>query len=69
MLSDTFSDTPPDLKAAVRGVARFSETLDERDAQLRTLLANANKATTVLAERSNEVVEPDHQHQCPVGRN
>jgi phospholipid/cholesterol/gamma-HCH transport system substrate-binding protein len=37
-------------------VARFSETLDKRDAQLRTLLENANKATTVLGERSNEVV-------------
>ena len=56
VLSDTFANTPPDLQAAVRGVARFSETLDKRDAQLRTLLENANKATTVLAERSNEVV-------------
>jgi phospholipid/cholesterol/gamma-HCH transport system substrate-binding protein len=56
VLSDTFSNTPPDLRAAVQGVARFSETLDQRDAQLRTLLENANKATTVLSERSNEVV-------------
>jgi len=56
VLSDTFANTPPDLRAAVRGVARFSETLDKRDAQLRTLLDNANKATTVLGERSNEVV-------------
>jgi len=56
VLSDTFSNTPPDLRAAVRGVARFSETLDRRDAQLRTLLENANRATGVLAERSNEVV-------------
>jgi phospholipid/cholesterol/gamma-HCH transport system substrate-binding protein len=56
VLSETFSNTPPDLRAAVRGVARFSETLDKRDAQLRTLLENANKATTVLAERSNQVV-------------
>jgi phospholipid/cholesterol/gamma-HCH transport system substrate-binding protein len=56
VLSDTFANTPPDLRAAVRGVARFSETLDKRDAQLRTLLDNANKATTVLGERSNEMV-------------
>jgi phospholipid/cholesterol/gamma-HCH transport system substrate-binding protein len=56
VLSNTFSDTPPDLKAAVQGVARFSQTLDERDAQLRNLLSNANKATKVLAERSDEVV-------------
>ncbi len=37
-------------------MARFSDTLNERDAQLRDLLTNANKATTVLAERSDQVV-------------
>ncbi|WP_459953145.1 Mce/MlaD family protein, partial [Mycobacterium avium] len=56
VLSETFSDTPPDLRAAVQGLARFSQTLDERDTQLRDLLSNANKATKVLAERSDEVV-------------
>jgi phospholipid/cholesterol/gamma-HCH transport system substrate-binding protein len=54
-LSQTFQDTPPDLKAAVDGVARFSQTLDTRDQQLRNLLANANKATTVLSERADQV--------------
>ena len=47
---------PADVKVAVQGVARFSQTLDERDAQLRNLLANANKVTGVLAERSDQVV-------------
>jgi len=56
VLSTTFADTPPQLKIAVEGVARFSDTLNQRDAQLRNLLANANKATTVLAERSGQVV-------------
>ncbi|MGO9154488.1 MCE family protein [Mycobacterium sp.] len=56
VLANTFSSTPPDLKAAVQGVARFSRTLDERDAELRNLLSNASKATKVLAERSDEVV-------------
>jgi phospholipid/cholesterol/gamma-HCH transport system substrate-binding protein len=56
VLSDTFKDTPPDLRIAVKGVARFSDTLDRRDDQLRNLLANANKATGVLAQRSDEVV-------------
>ena len=55
-LADTFRNTPPELKIAVEGVARFSQTLDARDAQLRTLLANANKATTVLAGRADEIV-------------
>jgi phospholipid/cholesterol/gamma-HCH transport system substrate-binding protein len=56
VLSNTFSDTPPDIRAAVQGVARFSQTLNDRDAQLRQLLANANKATAVLSERSDKVV-------------
>ncbi len=56
VLSETFADTPADLKAAVAGMARFSATLNERDQHLRDLLANARKATTVLAERTDKVV-------------
>jgi phospholipid/cholesterol/gamma-HCH transport system substrate-binding protein len=56
VLSETFKDTPPELKIAAQGVARFSDTLDQRDQQLRNLLANANKITGVLAQRSDEVV-------------
>ena len=56
VLAETFADTPPELKVAVQGVARFSDTLNKRDAELRNLLANANKATSVLRERSDQVV-------------
>jgi phospholipid/cholesterol/gamma-HCH transport system substrate-binding protein len=56
VLANTFSETPPSLRVAVAGVARFSETLDKRDAELRNLLSNANKATGVLAERSEQIV-------------
>ena len=56
-LSQTFHDTPPDLKAAVDGVARFSQTLDTHDQQLRNLLANANKATTVLSQRADQIAD------------
>ena len=55
-LAQTFKDTPPDLKLALEGVSRFSQTLTTRDEQLRNLLANANKATSVLAQRSDQVV-------------
>lgn len=55
-LAHTFSDTPPQLKIAVQGVARFSRTLSERDARLRELLANANRVTTVLAEHRDQIV-------------
>jgi len=56
VLAHEFSNTPPDLKVAVQGVARVSQTLDERDAQLRNLLKNADKVTKVLSDRSDEVV-------------
>ncbi|TGD85940.1 MCE family protein [Mycolicibacterium sp. CH28] len=56
VLSATFADTPPELKIAVEGVARFSDTLNRRDDKLRKLLENANNATGVLAERSRQVV-------------
>jgi len=56
VLANEFSDIPADLKAAVQGVARFSQTLDNRDKQLRDLLSNARKVTGILAERSDQVV-------------
>ena len=54
-MADTFKDTPPDLKIALEGVARFSDTLNTRDAQLRNLLADANKVTAVLGKRSDQI--------------
>ncbi|MDT5398759.1 MAG: phospholipid/cholesterol/gamma-HCH transport system substrate-binding protein [Mycobacterium sp.] len=56
VLATEFADTPPELRIAVEGVARFSETIDKRDDELRNLLANANRATGVLRERSDQVV-------------
>jgi len=56
-LAQTFQDTPPELKLALEGVARFSDTLNARDAQLRNLLANANKVTGVLAKRSDQIAK------------
>ncbi len=55
-LAQTFRDTPPELKVAVQSVALFSKTLNERDAQLRNLLVNANKVTGVLSQRADQVV-------------
>ncbi|SBS74292.1 Virulence factor Mce family protein [uncultured Mycobacterium sp.] len=56
-LADTFKDTPPDLKLALEGVARFSDTLNARDTKLRDLLSNANKVTAVLAKRSDQIAQ------------
>jgi phospholipid/cholesterol/gamma-HCH transport system substrate-binding protein len=59
-LSDTLRDTPPQVKLAVDGVARFSQTINQRDEQLRGLLENARKATTVLAGRTDSIVRLIH---------
>ncbi len=56
-LAQTFADTPPDLRNAVAGVARFSDTLNKQDAQLRNLLDNAAKTTDVLAKRTDQIVQ------------
>ncbi len=56
-MADTFKDTPPELKIALQGVARFSDTLNTRDAKLRELLADANKVTGVLAKRSDQIAQ------------
>ncbi|MCV7099873.1 MCE family protein [Mycobacterium palustre] len=55
-LSQTFKDTPADLRVAVEGVGRFSQSLNERDNELRSLLEQANKVTGVLAQRTDQIV-------------
>lgn len=60
-VAKTFADTPPDLRNAVNGVARFAETINKQDAKLRALLDNAAKATGVLAQRSDQIVQLVYQ--------
>ena len=55
-LAQTFADTPADFRNAITGLARIAQTLDQRDAQLRSLLDNAAKATGVLAKRTDQIV-------------
>jgi len=54
-LANTFKETPADLKPALEGVARFSQTLNNRDGQLRSLLGNADKVSGVLGRRSQQI--------------
>jgi len=54
-LANTFRDTPSNVRPALEGVARFSDTLNSRDTQLRSLLGNANKVTGVLGRRSQQI--------------
>lgn len=67
-LSATFADTPPHLKTAVEGVARFAETINKHDEQMRSLLANAAKVTAVLAQRTDQVVRLVHDTNALLGQ-
>ena len=55
VLSETFDQTAPHLKAALDGVAKFSGTIGKRDEQIKQLLVNADKVARVLGDRSEQV--------------
>ncbi|QUQ71119.1 MCE family protein [Kutzneria sp. CA-103260] len=56
-LSDTFKDTPPQVKAVLDGLSRLSETVSSRDATLRDLLVHADNVSGVLAQRDDQLVK------------
>lgn len=53
-LSATFADSPPEVKASLRGLTRLSKTVSSRDEKLRELLHHAKGVTGVLAARNEE---------------
>src|SRR5271170_2459983 len=55
VLSRTIDQTYPHLSAALDGVAKFSDTLGKRDAQLKHLLTEARKVASVLGDRSKQI--------------
>jgi phospholipid/cholesterol/gamma-HCH transport system substrate-binding protein len=54
VLSQTFADTPDDVRTSLQGLARLSDTISSRDDQLRQLLSATKKVTQVLSDRSGE---------------
>ncbi len=54
-LSDTFKNSPDQVKQSLRGLSRLSQTVASRDEQLGTLLAHARNVTGVLAARDAQV--------------
>ena len=54
VLSETFRDTPDEVRTSLQGLARLSDTIASRDAQLRQLLGATRKVTDVLADRNGE---------------
>lgn len=56
-LSETFADTPDELRGALSGLRKLSKTIASRDEALAELLSNADGVTGVLAERSTQVTK------------
>lgn len=54
-LSDTFRDTPPEIRGALDGLSRLSTTIASRDEEIRRLLAGTHELAGVLADRNAEV--------------
>ena len=54
-LAEAFDNSPADIKAALTGLSRLSNTVSSRDEQLQHLLASADTVTNVLSDRDDEV--------------
>ena len=54
VLSQTFKDTPGEVRSSLQGLSRLSDTISSRDAQLNTLLSATRKVTQVLSDRNGE---------------
>lgn len=53
--SDALADTPPELRTALTGISRLSESLNSRDESLKELLDRAESVTGILAQRSDQI--------------
>ena len=51
---EAFADTPDEVRTSLAGLARLSDTIASRDAQLQELLGATRKVTDVLADRNGE---------------
>jgi phospholipid/cholesterol/gamma-HCH transport system substrate-binding protein len=54
-LSETFKDTPKDVKTSLDGLSRLSVTIASRNDQLAHLLDNTDKATGLLSARNQDI--------------
>jgi phospholipid/cholesterol/gamma-HCH transport system substrate-binding protein len=57
VLSQTFADTPDNVKGALNGLQALSKTISSRDSELAKLLDNTQQITQTLADRDAEVVK------------
>lgn len=57
VLSETFSDTPEEVKGALSGLSQLSDTIAKRDQQLKSLLKNTKQISGTLAGRDEQLVK------------
>lgn len=57
VLSQTFSDTPDDVRGALSGLSKLSDTISKRDQQLKNLLQNTKQISGTLAGRDEQLVK------------
>ena len=56
VVSTTMTQAAPEIEASFDGIARLSETVASRDAQIKDLLANSKDVTQLLSDRSEDLV-------------
>ncbi|WP_329052500.1 MCE family protein [Amycolatopsis sp. NBC_01488] len=54
-ISQTFANTPEDVKGALSGLSKLSDTIASRDTQLSNLLSNTREVSQTLVDRDAEV--------------
>ncbi|MBS9535705.1 MCE family protein [Mycobacterium sp. M1] len=55
VLSDTVSETAPNLSAALDGVAKFSDTIGKRDEEINHLLSQTGQVADILGRRTGQI--------------
>ncbi|MBO2447976.1 MCE family protein [Actinomadura barringtoniae] len=53
-ISQTFKDTPPDVRKAFNGLSQLSRTIASRDAELQSLLAGTKRLSGTLADQNSQ---------------
>ena len=56
-ITQTFANTPADVKGALSGLSKLSDTIAKRDSQLSNLLSNTREVSQTLVDRDAEVTK------------
>ncbi|MFC9789378.1 MCE family protein [Rhodococcus sp. NPDC127528] len=54
-MSGALANTPPELRSALDGISRLSQSINNRDQSVRDLLSRAESVTKILADRSGQI--------------